>query len=254
MSNPSRTILTISSLPGALGMYALAAGVQRIDETLPLPVYALLSGSNAATVGLIALAAVQLAEKTIKDRISRLLIIASACAGMCYSALWYYPVLIAIGGLITMIWDGFLSHLILRVKLRLKRRNRESHDQHIDTESVPLENRAQMPSSRESAARPRKQVQLPQTQPSPPGSPEASQEESSTHHGIRPRTGLAVVAVFFGRFYVSPAGETCYRSSRIQHPLQSSWLYVAPWIPRPYHWISSRTCTLPVRSYSAVDL
>lgn len=181
-------------------MYALAAGVQRIDEKLPLPVYALLSGSNAATVGLIALAAVQLAEKTIKDRISRLLIIASACAGMCYSALWYYPVLIVIGGLVTMIWDGGLSRLILRAKLRLKRRNRESHGQVMDTESIPLENRAQLSSTVDSAARPRKQVQLPETQPAPSGTSETSQEQSSTHYAIRPRIGLAVVALFFGRF------------------------------------------------------
>ncbi|KAL1971438.1 hypothetical protein VTN31DRAFT_2370 [Thermomyces dupontii] len=199
---PALMALLFWSLPGALGMYALAAGVQRIDEKLPLPVYALLSGSNAATVGLIALAAVQLAEKTIKDRISRLLIIASACAGMCYSALWYYPVLIVIGGLVTMIWDGGLSRLILRAKLRLKRRNRESHGQVMDTESIPLENRAQLSSTVDSAARPRKQVQLPETQPAPSGTSETSQEQSSTHYAIRPRIGLAVVALFFASFAV----------------------------------------------------
>jgi len=40
-------------------MYALSLGVLRINETLPDPVYALLSGLNASTVGIIALAAVQ---------------------------------------------------------------------------------------------------------------------------------------------------------------------------------------------------
>jgi len=47
------------SLPGAIGMFALALGVGRIGETLPDPVYALLSGLNASTVGIIAVAAVQ---------------------------------------------------------------------------------------------------------------------------------------------------------------------------------------------------
>jgi chromate transport protein ChrA len=51
-------------------MYALSLGVQQIDETLPALVYALLSGLNASTVGIIALVAVQLAEKAIRDKIS----------------------------------------------------------------------------------------------------------------------------------------------------------------------------------------
>jgi hypothetical protein len=48
----------ISSLPGAAGMFALSLGVSRISDTLPDIAYAVLSGLNAATVGVIALAAV----------------------------------------------------------------------------------------------------------------------------------------------------------------------------------------------------
>lgn len=40
-------------------MFGLSLGVQRLDERLPDIVYALLSGLNASTVGIIALAAVQ---------------------------------------------------------------------------------------------------------------------------------------------------------------------------------------------------
>jgi chromate transport protein ChrA len=47
------------SLPGAVGMYALSLGVQKMPDRLPSIVYALLSGMNASTVGIIALAAVQ---------------------------------------------------------------------------------------------------------------------------------------------------------------------------------------------------
>jgi len=47
------------SLPGALGMFLLSIGVGKISEVLPGPVYGLLSGLNASTVGIIALAAVQ---------------------------------------------------------------------------------------------------------------------------------------------------------------------------------------------------
>ncbi|KAF7514137.1 hypothetical protein GJ744_004462 [Endocarpon pusillum] len=49
-------------------MYGLSLGVQRMSETLPSPVYALLSGLNASTVGIITLTAVQLAEKQSKTR------------------------------------------------------------------------------------------------------------------------------------------------------------------------------------------
>jgi chromate transport protein ChrA len=47
------------SLPGAIGMYGLSLGVQRMPDQLPPAVYALLSGLNASTVGVVALAAVQ---------------------------------------------------------------------------------------------------------------------------------------------------------------------------------------------------
>merc|ERR1712000_678614 len=63
---PALFAFLIWCLPGAIGMYALSLGVQRMNEILPLPVYALLSGLNASTVGIIALAAVQLAEKAIR--------------------------------------------------------------------------------------------------------------------------------------------------------------------------------------------
>ena len=46
-------------MPGAIGMFGLALGVQQISEVLPSAVFALLSGMNAATVGIVALAAVQ---------------------------------------------------------------------------------------------------------------------------------------------------------------------------------------------------
>lgn len=63
-----------NSLPGATGMYVLSLGVSRIGDTLPPPVYSLLSGLNAATVGIIALAAVQLADKAITDKLTRVLV------------------------------------------------------------------------------------------------------------------------------------------------------------------------------------
>ncbi|KAH8743593.1 chromate transporter-domain-containing protein [Diaporthe sp. PMI_573] len=77
------------SLPGALAMYGLSVGVSNISETLPRAAYALLSGLNAATVGIIALAAVFL----------------GAAAGMLYNALWYFPLLMLLAGLAAVVHD-----------------------------------------------------------------------------------------------------------------------------------------------------
>jgi len=93
-------------------MYALSLGVSRIGETLPAPVYALLSGLNAATVGIIALAAVRLAEKAITDKLTRALVFLGGVAGMLYTALWYFPVLMLGAGLATVVWDFRWLHAI----------------------------------------------------------------------------------------------------------------------------------------------
>jgi len=87
-------------------------GISRIRETLPAPVYALLSGLNSATVGIIALAAVQLSTKAITDKLTRILVFFGGTAGMLYNALWYFPVLMVTGGLSTIIWDYKFPHKV----------------------------------------------------------------------------------------------------------------------------------------------
>lgn len=86
-------------------MFCFSLGVSRIGDTLPAAVYALLSGLNAATVGIIALAAVQLSKKVITDKLTRALVFLGGAAGMLYTALWYFPVLMAAAGIITITWD-----------------------------------------------------------------------------------------------------------------------------------------------------
>jgi chromate transport protein ChrA len=86
-------------------MYGLSIGVSNIGESLPRAVYALLSGLNAATVGIIVLAAVQLSEKAITDKITRILVFLGAAAGMMYNALWYFPLLMFLAGVATVVHD-----------------------------------------------------------------------------------------------------------------------------------------------------
>ena len=74
----------------------------------------MLTGLNAATVGIIALAAVQLSQKAITDKLTRILVFLGATAGMLYNALWYFPVLMFVGGTATIIWDYRWGHKLLR--------------------------------------------------------------------------------------------------------------------------------------------
>ena len=67
---PALFVFLVWSLPGAIGMYGLSLGVQGMHETLPRIVYALLSGMNASTVGIVALAAVQASIPLVKENVT----------------------------------------------------------------------------------------------------------------------------------------------------------------------------------------
>ncbi len=114
---------SLCSLPGAIGMYGLSLGILQVGNTLPAPVFALLSGLNAATIGIIALAAVRLTEKAITDKVTRALVYLGGILGMLHTALWYYPVIMVGAGLTTMVWDLRCPHAIYRLLRQCRRRS-----------------------------------------------------------------------------------------------------------------------------------
>jgi hypothetical protein len=189
-------------------MYGLSLGVQHMDEILPAPVYALLSGLNASTVGIIALAAVQLAEKAIRDKLTRILVIAGACAGLCYNALWYFPLLMLLGGLTTVIWDGGLSQRMAMLKTRLKRRKRNPEraaEETGDMDSVPLEDRTEGQTNVQrrnvttSSPRSGHSMEVPPQGAEHHEQLQSSGTESTSGHAILIRVGIAIVILFFGK-------------------------------------------------------
>ena len=97
-----------------------------------MPVYALLSGLNAATVGLIALAGVRLAENVITDRLTRALVYLGGVMGMLYTALWYYPVLMVGAGIATTVWDLRCLHAIAGLLKRCWTRPAATEHQAVD--------------------------------------------------------------------------------------------------------------------------
>lgn len=206
------------SLPAALVMYGLALGVGRIGDTLPAPVYALLSGLNASTVGVVALAAVQLADKSIKDRMTRILVIWGGCAGLCYNALWYFPVLIVAGGIVCGIWDVWAARTVERAKLRWKtRRNRRLANLTSNTtepESVEMtrvENplpdvqrrrRGNEDSAKDNTSTTATSSNAIQTTERPERSAQAALSSASTqqYYGVPIATGIGLIALTIGTF------------------------------------------------------
>ena len=178
-------------------MYGLALGISRVGATMPDPVYPLLSGLNAATVGIIALAAVRLATRAVTDKITRFLVYLSGIMGMLYTAIWYYPVLLVGAGCVTLIWDLRYLHAFAQFIKDLVRRRRKQSEISEDVEkrssttlypstttyrpSLELEKPlpALPPTSRNNSPRgARPQSVLPQGSVAPPTTPWSSENPS----------------------------------------------------------------------------
>ena len=195
------------SLPGAIAAYGLAVGISHISETLPMPVYALLSGLNGATVGIIALAAVQLSQKAITDKLTRMLVFFGGAAGMLYNALWYFPILMVAGGLSTITWDYKYPHRVYRsIKSRGHQPRPHEEDGNADSQEMQTVSGTQsQPSPSEDVTSRRTSVQghLPKGPPAEraePNTPETNSPPSSQSLRLSWKSGLLVIAAFFATF------------------------------------------------------
>ncbi|KAG8794575.1 hypothetical protein FRC12_023591 [Ceratobasidium sp. 428] len=188
-------VFILWSLPGAAGMYLLSLGISKVDPTLPGPVYALLSGLNASSVGLITLAAVQLAQKAVTDPLTRLLVLLSACAGLCYSALWYFPTLIAVGGITTLVWDHHLRGRIGRLvaKLRWQRSSPRSDE----VEGIPMESLGGDGSIKLRVSDRVENTGIASSNESQDRVTSVSASSSSSYHHIPLKLGVTIILCFF---------------------------------------------------------
>ena len=154
---------------------------------LPGPVYALLSGLNAAVVGIIALAAVQLAQKAITDKLTRILVFLGATAGMLYNALWYFPLLMFLAGAVTVVWDFRWLHPVGTKFSRIVRRRDGSTNQ---TDEIEMNSDLARPREQEQdhVGDPRKDVPV---QASTSSGPRSVRPTSSSSKSL-PRSVLPV--------------------------------------------------------------
>jgi hypothetical protein len=199
------------SLPEAIGMYGLSLGVQHMDEILPPPVYALLSGLNSSIVGIIALAAVQLAEKAIKDNLHvswllwvRLL----ACAITRYGTslrLWQLAALLLFSG------TAGCTRRFHKIRAQLIR-TRSTHEaisgeagpdesiilEHgVDAALSALQRRANSSQTHTSSEARRNRAQPSEEDDG------TLQPVADSDHIIRIRIGLGLVILFFGKLLTS---------------------------------------------------
>ncbi|KAF3909994.1 hypothetical protein ABW20_dc0110690 [Dactylellina cionopaga] len=201
---PGFLAFCIWSLPGAIGMYALSLGVARIGNTLPPPVYALLSGLNAATVGIIALAAVQLSEKAITDQFTRALVFIGGAVGMLYTAMWFFPSLMMAAGVATVIWDKKWLHQLVKF-MKPKKKDSETGDasQQDNVEAVVHDDETKNTPGAVGLRRRDQEAILPissEQSPTPAESPAAGAAPEKKL--LTWRRGTLIIAAFFITFIV----------------------------------------------------
>lgn len=190
------------SLPAAIATYGLSLGIANIDERLPAPVYALLTGLNAATVGIVALAAVQLSQKAITDKLTRILVFLGGTTGILYSALWYFPVLLVIAGASAIIWDYRWVHRL--VSIVRQRGEPTAHDSGHDSGAVELTEASPGPAAR----RVRHAPTFPQEISAGDGTTLDVENEERTVPALREmrvfswKFGVMVIAAFFVSFII----------------------------------------------------
>ncbi|KAH0525240.1 hypothetical protein TsFJ059_007631 [Trichoderma semiorbis] len=182
----------IWSLPGALGMFGLSIGVSEIGSTLPREVYALLSGLNAATVGIIALAAVELSNQAITDKLTRILVFLTGSAGMLYNALWYFPVLMFASGFAAVTHDYRWLHRLWRAVKSIFTRASPSSTE-VENDAIERDSRMD---SNNSTTTPHEHELTSGDEPESRTIPHEYQLNFSW------RTGTAVITAFFLTFIV----------------------------------------------------
>lgn len=132
-----------------------------------------------------------------------------ACAGMCYNALWYFPVLIVIGGITTVAWDLFARQTLAKMKRKI--RQRELNPQRAAEESsqqTTIQLQEQQPSSkpglqRRAVGSRNDEAQSEQTSGGNEETVQPTTEVIDTRtHSIPVVWGVAIIIAFFGMFLV----------------------------------------------------
>jgi hypothetical protein len=149
-----------------------------------------------------------------------------ACAGLCYNALWYFPVLIVIGGFATLIWDTWLQQKVGKLKAKWERRRRARNTERTAEEPEPVEmvvpedtrqgaeglqRRTPATASKESVSDPGpSNVRSVAGRDSDDTNGNTATGADMTTHAIPIKTGVAIIAAFFSKFSSSSHASCTY--------------------------------------------
>ena len=182
---------------------------------------------------------------------------------MCYNALWYFPTLIAVGGIVTAAWDVYLRREFRRLRRKIKERrsrhnrmNQENSHERIQSVGIdlPLPTRAASTGlQHRTGDTPIITTTNPSDRPPLLGGPEPARTSTTIEtqtpttdmrsHGILMSTGLIIIGLFFGGIMLLPLALISMLTI-LQHP-SSPFLLVGRLSPiRPCPWISLQACIL----------
>jgi len=152
-------------------------------------------------------------------------VIFGACAGLCYSTLWYFPLLIFIGAVVTVIWDTWLQQQI--GKIQAKRASRKAGENVEAVEASNIESVAVEEQPQESPVEglQRRTTQATTSELSTSEQMEtvasssalrpnedsqaragAAMRTDTTTHGIPVKLGIGLIATFLGMCKLSSFG------------------------------------------------
>jgi hypothetical protein len=159
----------------------------------------------------------QLAEKAITDPLTRLLVILGGGAGLCYKALWYFPVLLVIGGFATAVWDLYGRQKVGKMRVKLSRRHSDPQrvaEESITQQSIPLEEQSRPVEGLQKRAVGSQGGNSPANAATPPAVSEAGPTSGdgdavartpsvdTRSHAIPVKWGLLIIVGFFGNKHV----------------------------------------------------
>ena len=143
-----------------------------------------------------------------------MLVILGACAGLPYNALWYFPLLMAIGGILTIFWDLWGRAKFGRMRARFSRKNRNEQRQAEEStapSALPLETRnpaqdgglqrrvAGHAETSGAATAPKNEDPGEQTTPEAEETPHP-QRIDTISHAIPVKVGVLIIIGFFGGY------------------------------------------------------
>jgi putative chromate ion transporter len=107
------------TLPGTIIMIGFAYGINSLGEDLPRWLLFVVNGLTSAAVGLVALAAYKIGSKVLADKFSILLAVISASLAINFTAVWFLPVLMMSGGLLSWV-EEFVTKTYFENKPQLE--------------------------------------------------------------------------------------------------------------------------------------